>query len=336
MRYLLLTFLYFFSLHVFAQMDLLDSLETAEKPQRQYVSYTFKTTRIITGHSIETTKKKTIDFRVSHRFGDIATKNRNYHTLFGFDEASDIGIVVDYGVTENLTLGIGRMKGAGPHRELWNTGIKYRALRQTKDFKIPFTITLFGNVVLSSMLPSTDTTALNYFPKSYEGFSHRLSYTVQALLGIKATEWLSLQLSPTFIWRNLVPYNDQNGLFLIGLSGRARFSKRTAFVFEYFQPIMKPGVGGREYFPMLRNIKNAAYYPPIQIGVEFETGGHVFHVNLSNSAGLLESDFLPYNNRNWLQGQFRFGFTIARYFQVGSEAKGKKYWKKGSVEDSSK
>src|SRR5690606_13899202 len=107
-------------------------------------------------------KKNTIDFRVSHRFGDIDTPNRNYHTLFGFDEAADIGIIVDYGVTEDLTLGIGRMKGAGPHRELWNAGIKYRALKQTKDFKIPFTITLFGNVVLSSMRVSADSTALNF------------------------------------------------------------------------------------------------------------------------------------------------------------------------------
>jgi hypothetical protein len=53
-----------------------------------------------------------------------------------------------------------------------------------------------------------------------------------------------------------------------------------------------------------------------------ETGGHVFHINLTNSAGLLENDYLPFNNKNWAQGGFRLGFTISRgfYFSKGTNA----------------
>src|ERR1019366_4437923 len=93
--------------------------------------------------------------------------------------------------------------------------------------------------------------------------------------------------------------------------------------------------GGLEYFPMVRGIKNAGYYPNLHIGLEFETGGHVFSVNFTNTAGLLENDFLPYNAHNWAQGQFRLGFTISRTFQLDAKKAGKKekYWKTGSVED---
>ncbi len=317
--------------------DILNDLLGEQKPEREYTAYTFKTTRVITGHSIETVKKNQIDFRVSHRFGDIAgSPNDHIHSFFGFDQAADIAILVEYGITEDLTVGVGRMKGAGPLRELWNANLKYRVLKQTKDFKIPLTITLYGNTALSSMRPSPDDNSLSFFPKGYKGFAHRLSYVLQALVACKATDWLSVQVSPTFVWRNKVAYDDRNGLFFLGLSARAKFSKRYGVVFEYFLPVMKEGVGGRKYFPMLRNIKNAAYYPSLHVGFEFETGGHVFHVNFTNTRGMLENDFLPYNTANWAQGQFRLGFTISRTFPLSFKNKPKeerRYWKKGSVED---
>lgn len=315
-----------------AQVDVLDDLMKEQKPKKEYVAYTFKTTRVINGHSVEMLKKYALDFRVSHRFGDVAgSPNDHIHSFFGFDQAADIAIIVDCGITNDLTLGVGRMKGAGLQRELWNANLKYRVLKQTKDFKIPLTITLFGNTVISSMRPSSNPEDMNYFPKGYRSLSHRMSYTLQAMFACKATDWLSVQLSPTFVWRNLVPYNDNNGLFFLGISARAKVSKRNAIVFEYFFPIGKDGAGGRFYAPMLRGMKNAAYYPSLHIGFEFETGGHVFHINLTNSGGLLENDFLPYTNKNWAQGQFRLGFTISRFFQL--DKKLGKYWKKESIED---
>jgi len=318
----------------YAQADLMDSLMQTQKPKREYVSYTFKATRIISGHSIETVKKNAIDFSIVHRFGDMfGAPTNNYHTLFGFDQAADIGIIVEYGITSDLTIGVGRMKGSGLLTELWNGNIKYRILKQTKDFKIPFTITLLANTAISSMISTPDSTALNDFPKGYAGFAHRLSYLAQALIACKVNRWLSLQIEPTYLWRNVVPYGDQNGMFFGGLSGRAKVSNRTAIVWEYFLPLIKPGTGGREYFPMLRGIKNASYYPPLDIGMEFETGGHVFDVNLTNSTGILENDFLPYTSKNWAQGEFRMGFTISRTFPLGQGKKPGKYWKKGSIED---
>jgi len=318
-----------------AQMDLLDSMMTTNaKQEKEYVAYTFKMTRVINGQSVEMTKKGALDFQISHRFGDaFATKADNIHNLFGFDQASDIGITFDYGITDDLSVGTGRMKAAGLMTELWNVNMKYRALKQTTDFKIPVTVDVYGNATISSELNSNDPSTVNYFPKGYAGFSHRLSYLVQGLIATKATSWLSVQLDPTFLWRNNVPSNDKNGMFIMGFSARAKFNKRTAVIFEYYLPGQKSGIGGREPFAMVRGIKNAAYYPALNLGVEFETGGHVFHVNLTNTAGISENDFMAYNAHNWAQGQFRLGFSISRSFPLDKKHKGEKYWKKGSVED---
>lgn len=316
----------------FSQDDVMANLLKEQKPEKEYARYTFKTTRVISGQSVEMVPKYSMEFRISHRFGDMAASNNDHiHSLFGFDQASDIGVIFDFGVTDNLSLGFARMKGAGPLRELWNANIKYRVLQQTKDFKYPMTIVLYGNSSISSMRRSTDPSALNYFPKGYKGFAHRMSYTVQALFAVKATDWLSVQLTPSFVWRNVVPANDKNYFFALGISARAKFSKRAGIIFEYFLPLMKEGVGGRNYFAMVRGIKNAPYYPSLHLGFEFETGGHVFHINLTNTRGMLEQDYLPYNNANWAQGAFRLGFTISRMFPL--DRKMGKYWKKGSVED---
>ncbi len=331
-HYLLSTISLLLAITTFAQDDVMADLLKEQKPAKEYTKYTFKTTRVINGQSVEMVPKYAMEFRISHRFGDVAaTNNDHIHSLFGFDQASDIGVIFDFGITDNLSLGFARMKGAGPFRELWNANIKYRVLQQTKDFKNPMTIVLHGNSSISSMRRSTDPTALNYFPKGYKAFAHRMSYTLQALFAVKATDWLSVQLTPTFVWRNVVAYNDQNYFFALGISARAKFNKRSGIIFEYYLPLMKEGVGGCNYFAMVRGIKNAPYYPSLHIGFEFETGGHVFHINLTNSEGLLEQDFLPNNNANWAQGAFRLGFTISRMFQL--DKKMGKYWKKGSVED---
>ena len=297
-----------------AQQDIVDQMLNEQKPKREYVEYSFKTTRIISGHSTETVKRNAFDFRVSHRFGDIAVKGLSGHTLAGLDNSSDILISLEYGILDDLTIGVGRTKGAGPVRELYNGFLKYRVLKQTTDFKIPLTITFVGNGVVTSM--KNDPFVAGQLLKD-QSVAHRFSYMLQGLIACKATNWLSLQVSPTFIWRNYVPHDDENAMFFLGLSGRAKFTQRFGMVFEYFLPITANGATYREYFPMVRGMKSARFYPTLNVGFEFETGGHVFHVNFTNSEALVENDFLPYTAKNWAQGQFRLGFTISRLFHFG-------------------
>lgn len=308
----------------YAQDDVMNDLLSADKPKHDYVAYTFKGTHVICGQSIEMTKKNALDFRVVHRFGNMADNNAA-HTLAGFYAISDVLFSFDYGITEDLSVGTAFSKGAGPVQELYNLNLKYRLLKQTKDFKYPFTITLYGNAAVSGM--KTDPFTGNAM--SSESAAHRFSYVLQSLFAVKATDWLSVQLAPSFVWRNYVgnaeiqgnPGKDKNGMFFLGLQARAKLTKRQAIVFEYFLPITTSGGTYREYFPMLRNVNASQhpFYPCLNLGYEVETGGHVFTVNLTNTGGLMEQDFLPYTNTNWAKGQFRLGFTISRIFQFGNK-----------------
>jgi len=307
---------------MFAQDDVMNDLLKESKPKHDYVAYTFKSTNVICGQSIEMTKKKALDFRVVHRFGNMADPNAG-HTLAGFYAISDVLFSFDYGVTEDFSVGTAFAKGAGPVQELYNIHGKYRVLKQTKDFKTPFTITLYGNAAVSGQ--KTDPFTGNLM--SSESAAHRFSYVLQSLIAVKATDWLSIQLSPSFVWRNYVgnpdiqgnPGLDKNGMFFLGLQGRAKLTKRQAIVFEYFLPITMSGATYREYFPMIRNLSGQKFYPCLNLGYEVETGGHVFTINLTNTGGLMEQDYLPYTNSNWAKGQFRLGFTISRIFQFGNK-----------------
>ena len=96
-----------------AQDDVMADLMKSDKPKHDYIAYTFKATRIICGQSIEMTKKNALDFRVVHRFGNMADVNAG-HTLAGFYAISDVMFTFDYGITEDLSVGLGLAKGAGP------------------------------------------------------------------------------------------------------------------------------------------------------------------------------------------------------------------------------
>ena len=317
-----------------AQDSAVDDILNETKPKHQDVAYTFKGSRIICGQSIEMTKKHGLDFRVTHRFGNIADKNAG-HTLAGFFQISDVMFTFDYGITEDMSVGTGFSKGAGPVQELYNVNFKYRVLKQTTDFHIPVTISLYANATVSGMKNDpftanpwkyTTTDTVTHITTTHGSAAHRFSYLVQALIACKATDWLSVQLTPTFLWRNYVGPGsspglgtDKNGMFFLGLSARAKLTKRQAIVFEYFLPITRNNATYREYFPMLRGHMNANYYPCLNIGYEVETGGHVFTVNLTNTQALMENDFLPYTSANWAKGQFRLGFTISRIFQFGDK-----------------
>jgi hypothetical protein len=157
-------------------------------------------------------------------------------------------------------------------------------------------------------MPSVSNTALvSSFPK---GFSHRLSYALQVLAAKKFGTNFSLQISPAFIWRNLVQYDEDNYSLNVGIGGKYQVSKLFAVIFDATLPLD----GNR--WNNDGKATNKAYYIPLGIGFEFDTGGHVFQLNLTNASGIEPTDYIPYSNSNWMNGQFRIGFTISRAFRL--------------------
>lgn len=275
---------------------------------QEKVYQTFKDTRVINAQSVETLPKRKLDFRVSHRFGDLAGDNGGHRTFFGLENASDILIGVDYGVTDQLTIGLHRTKGAGSMpdgnsglRQLLNGVVKLRILQQTSDNKVPVSMALVGLASLSTAEKIEDNPdIIRSFPK----FAHRMATHAELLIARKFSDGFSLQLKPGFTQRNLVPFEDENGIFSLGLSTRVQITKVMAVIGDVTFPFSE------------RRVSANGFYTPLGVGLEFDTGGHVFQINLTNATGLMETDYIPYTTSSWGKGEFRLGFTISRLFNL--------------------
>lgn len=286
----------FFTLSVPAQEDLLKLAMDESKAQNERIEYTFKTTRLINAQTNETVHKRTLDFRVGHRFGNVGkyTEGKSAaHSLYGLDASADIRIAFDYGITDKLTVGISRSKV----KENLEGLVKYRILEQTSGDKIPVALTFFGNTVF---------TPVNDGLKIYDKTTRRLSYIAQLIVARKFSERVSLVLLPTLLHRNYVfDVEDENDFFSLGAGARIKITKRTSLLADYFYN-----------FSQFRANRTESYFNPLGVGIEIETGGHVFTIMLSNSAPLIENEFLPNTTDSWSDGGFKFSFNISRNFRL--------------------
>ncbi|MFD2161241.1 DUF5777 family beta-barrel protein [Paradesertivirga mongoliensis] len=273
--------------------SLLSSLDSSKYLGNQ-ASATFKSTRIVLSHSTETQKKYDLDLRIRHHFGDVGGNFGGSHTLYGLDVATDLYIGFDYGLTDRLTLGIGRSK----HNELFNFFAKQKAIGQSKGAS-PVTLTLLAQAGII--------TREEEFENEFNDDSTRTSYVFQALISRKFSERLSVQISPTYLLRSLhVGTGDNQNLFSLGFAGRFKLSKRLSLVGDY----QLVNAFGRPEGLFDH------YFNPLGVGLEIETGGHVFSLNFMNSEYIIENSFIPDTQKSWNNGGVRFGFTMSRNFSL--------------------
>jgi hypothetical protein len=276
----------------FSQDTLVEEEYAEEEPK------TFASTRIVSGHSVETLEKGIMDFRIEHRFGDIAGSNGGFQNMFGFDMLSDMRIALEYGITDNIMIGFGRCKGTGaPYRSLLDGFAKYRFLTQKKN-EMPISMALIAGSSFTYMKASTDLSQVNSFPK----VAHRFAYFTQLNVARHFGEKASLALMPTYVHRNYVAADDVNDLFALGGAFRVKLTSRFAIVGEYYQVFSD------------KDFRQTGYKNSLGIALEWFTFGHSFTINLTNAAGLGETQFIPYTFESWGSGQFRFGFSVSRKF----------------------
>lgn len=276
------------------------------------VTATFKGLKVINAQSNETLKKKSLMFNIAHRFGDMGGYAGGIHTLYGFDASTDIRFSFDYGITNSFQIGIGRAKGVEPMQEFYDLNLKYKILQQTTNNKTPVSLTLYGMAGATTRVPSSDPTSPAYFlgDTPFKNFAHRFSYTSQLIIARKFSPKFSLEFIPSLNHRNLVDYRDKNDMLSLGTATRFKISKRFSVIADYFYNFS-------DYRKTATNTAGEKlFYNPLGIGIELETGGHVFTINFTNSSGITENEFLPYTQSNWLKGQYRLGFNISRNFAL--------------------
>lgn len=264
-----------------------------DKPKREYVHNAFKSSRVIMSHSMEMLRPGVLDFRILHRFGNV---NQGLSEFFGLDQAT-IRLGLDYGIANNLTVGIGR----GSFKKEVDGFLKWRIFQQATGPKaLPFSIVAVGGATVIGA-PWTDPTRKNYF-------SSRMGYYGQLIVGRKFNERLTLQVAPTVLHRNFVETAaDPNDLYAAGLGGRLKLSKRVSLNVDYHYVVNQNDA---------LNVHN-----PLSVGFDIETGGHVFQLHFTNAVGMNERVFLTETTNDWGKGDIQFGFNISRAFQIGGKKK---------------
>ena len=279
------------SLSAFAQDDLLSQLQKEDSTGSHPVAATFKSTRGVNGQSIETMKKNHLDFRISHRFG---TLNSGAYNLFGLDAAT-MRMGFEYGLTDRLEIGVGRSTS----KKTYDFFGKYKLIQQTTGGarNIPVSVTLFGGTNIATVNRELE-------------FQDKVSYVAQILIARKFGERLSLQLSPTYLYRNMPDIQaDEKILLAVGIGGRFKLSKRVSLNGEYF-------LTARE-----KNKPKAPYYDSMSFGVDIETGGRVFQLHFTNSLGMIEKQFIGETTGSWGNGDIHYGFNISRTFSFDKKNK---------------
>lgn len=266
--------------------DLFGLLGTSE--ETDYTTATFKTTRLMNGHSIENQAEGVLDFRINHRFGDMSG---GAYEWFGLDQAN-VKIGLDYGVKNWLMIGWGRTNVD----KTYDGFVKAKILRQsTGKKKMPITLTYLATSAITT-LKWSEPNRKNY-PSS------RMAYTHQLLIARKFNSSTSLQVMPTLIHRNLIDsLKYKNDVFAIGIGGRQKLTQRVSVNVEYYH--------------VLPNQISDKYKNSLAIGFDIETGGHVFQLHFTNSRGMTESQVITQTLGDWLKGDIRFGFNISRVFTL--------------------
>jgi hypothetical protein len=275
----------FSSMNAIAQDDLLAGLEAEQSNEKSLVEATFKGTRLINGHTIETRKKGVMDFIIAHRFGTI---DGGTYDLFGLDDAS-MRIGLEYAATDKLYFGFGRSS----FEKTYDGFVKYRLMRQfTGAGSVPFSVTWLSTIAIKTERD----------PEFELSFTDKIANTHQIMLASKLNSNFSVQLMPTWVHRNLIREGDlNNDVFALGAGGRVKFTKRLGMSWEYYYQFQK----------LTENAKNS-----VAIGVDIETGGHVFQLQFTNATSMIPKGFISETTNDFLEGEIHFGFNISRTFQL--------------------
>lgn len=298
-----------------------DTTSTVASKQNKEPDYIwiFSSPKLINANTVEMIPKGILEFKVTHNFGDIAGDGGGIKKFFGLDDAADVRIGFQYGLSKRINLIAARAKGNTLH-ELYELGIKYRLMQQANDSKHPFSITLFANNVVSA----TERNSLTDGQANFDDFSDRLSQTVQLLVARKFGK-ISLQVSPTLVHTNYVIPHDDKTMFALGGGLRLPVKGRFSLLVDYFHPFRSQN--SIDFFKDTTASGGGGihFYDALGVGIELLTEGHVFHLNFTNATDILENRFIPRTTNSWGKGQYRWGFTISRDFDMLYK---KKYRKK--------
>lgn len=272
--------------------DLHAQMERERANVERPVEEIFWAPNVILSSSVYQLPQGNLNTTILHAFG-IATNG--VQDLFGLDGAANIRFGVDYGVHDRLSVGIGRTR----FDKLYDARFKAKLLRQMEDDSMPVDVALKGDVGI--------TTVENGFD-----FADRLNYFGALMVARKFSEQISVQVTPMYSHFNTVfiersgdrILEEENDHFAVGLAGRFVLNRRLALQVEYLPVFGARSDGTADAF---------------SLGLDIETGGHVFQLFFTSSQWFTEQHVIARNDDRFFDGDFRFGFNVNRVFRLGGE-----------------
>ena len=288
------TFLaFFFPLLLLAQNDLLKEID--DKSMESTANPAFKALKIVNFESTKLIGKGDFYLIISHRFDYL---DQGIKEFFGLDNAFT-QLKFAYGITDKFTIQAAR----SGFQKTYDLGLKYLIISQ-KTNGSPVAIAFFNSLAANTELDKANYPSLD--------FQDRLSYVSQLLISRKITDKLSLEVAPTFFHEgflveildennNVVTPNPQNkNQFAVGIGGRYKLSKRLSL--------------NMDYGAHLNRASQSVFKNPLSVGLDIDTGGHIFQVLFTNSKAMHEAGFLGHTTGDWGKGEISFGFNLIRVF----------------------
>lgn len=285
--FLTFVFVLFLANYASAQDDLLNQLDSVKSDKKEIETAAFKGLQVCNMQSTKLPVKGEFYFLVSHRFGDLTEGINNF---FGLDNAyTKLGGI--YGVTNWLSLGVSRQT----HNKIYELAVKYKFANQETD---GFPVTIVG---YNTMDINSEKLEITYPDIKFE---NRLAYSNQLIISRKFSSVFSAEITPIFIHKNLYDANKEplKSTFLLGTGARCKISKRLSLNFDYAARLNTP-----EGY-------KSPYNNPATLGLDIETGGHVFQLVFSNSQTM--NDVSYYTTATGIEGGkgIFFGFNMYRVF----------------------
>ncbi len=283
--------------------------EEQEKPKKKKdrpVTEMFGSGILIDEQTSVIPNKKTLELLIQHRFGLI--KNNGASDLWGiYAPSANTRMGLNYTITDNLLVGYGITR-----KNMYSDfQVKYNVINQTRKNTIPVTVTLYGNMAIDGRNKSVFESATK--DSTYK-FANRMSYFAQVLVSRKFNDWFSLGINGSFTHYNSVPADTANikgmnhDVIGVGLIGRIKFSPQSSIVFHYSIPLEIKSMNENTF---TTNVPKSNF----GIGYRVATATHSFEIFITTSNGIISQDNYLWNQSDWTDGEFRFGFNITRLWE---------------------
>lgn len=251
----------------------------------------------------ETLESGAFMYRITHRFR--STIDTGFENFFGLDGGTFAYTQVAFPVSTNLDLGIAR-QGLNATFEI---GAKLRLLRERADGRLPISLAFYVGTDWATRTGLPDPNNQNAGLKTFAG--ERFAYFAQMPISKKLSEHFALVLVPSMLLNSNVMLPNEAHLFAFGFGAKYAFNQKYA-IFANLIPILSGDATAATVNGPRVNGNNTTFNDTFMTGFEIKSGGHVFHIFVTNSAGNSTNQYLSGGDLDLSRSKMRLGFNIYR------------------------